>query len=472
MQLPSQGSIAGRQAGIGYNRVRDALPDWEEWLRSHGISRGETLALHAVGEPRAAAALLALLALGQSLLLWRHPIAFEANEDQKSAAALPSFCGAGLLDESSAGAAPLDDPGPGGFRLLRRPGSSSAGRDESESYVYLPTSGTTGAPKLVAYRPDVLCGNAANCVGRLNLTAADRVLVPVPLAHMYGLGAAFLPSVLAGATVYLLPQANLIGYLAAESAFDPTTVYLTPGFCQQLLRGRKRSRRYRLTVVAGDAFSEQAFTTWEQRHGCTVNLYGSTELGAICAGSPDDAFLTRRDSVGAPLPGVRVAPAGAAQGGGGPFPLRVWHPFGCAGYADVDGTPSFPTALREEGWYATMDLGRLDSEGRLQLAGRLDDAVKRDGFLVALADVERALHALPGVERAVVVAGGSTPRGRELVAFCALANGAGTTEASLRRALFGLLPAYAVPDRFLFLEQIPLTPTGKPDRAALAALAR
>ena len=344
--------------------------------------------------------------------------------------------------------------------FARRPSLASA-------YVYLPTSGTTGTPKIVAYGLDTLLGNARNCISRLQLSAADRVLIPVPLAHMYGLGAALLPAVLLGACVRLVPDANLLNYVQAEQEFEPSVAFLTPSFGHLLLRGGKSARKYRLTVLAGDKAEEQMFTTYEQRHGCTVALYGTTEMGVICAGSPDDDLEDRRCSVGKPVPGVRLAvPGDGAQ----PFPLRFDHPYGCAGYARDDGNPLKAASLVQDGWYCTPDMGCVDADGRLTLMGRFDDSIKRDGFLVAFADVERALQRLPGIERVMVVPGGPTPRGLELVAVCTAASEASIDSANLRRAAREVLPGYAVPDRFLFVEHLPVSATVKLDRLALAAM--
>ena len=450
--------VSDGSSSVSYAQVREAAPEWDAWLQENGVSQRDCLALVTRSDVRSAAALLALLTRGQSVLLWRQP------------GSLPPFCRA-LLEDSGDHEAGC---GPGGFRIVRGPQEPTLLPVETP-YVYLPTSGTTGEPKIVAYAPSTLLGNARNCVSRLQLSSADRVMIPVPLAHMYGLGAAFLPSALVGASVRLIDEANLINYVSAEEEFSPTVAFLTPSFCHLLVKGRKQSRPYRLTVLAGDAADEQTFSAYEQRHGCTVNLYGSTELGVISAGSPDEPFEKRRETAGTPLPGVRLGPPEAedeAEASGRPdqpFPLRFDHPFGCAGYTGADGHPVKPSSLYRDGWYYTRDLGRLDEVGRLQLMGRFDDTVKRDGVLVSFGDVERALQRLDAIERVVVVAGGTTPRGRELVAVCTAATPA-VDSATMRRLALEVLPAHAVPDRFIFIEKLPLTATAKPDRLALAAL--
>lgn len=430
------------------------------------------MALPLATDARSAAALLALLARGQSMLLWRQPLVSETGAAGHGS--LPAWCRYAMVEASADRDRSVPPTDPEGFSLFPVEGSATDGNERSP-FVYVATSGTTGKPKIVVYTHDALQGNAANAGRRLQVEVADRVMIPVPLAHMYGLGAAFLPAVQAGASIRLVPEANLIRYLEAEADFGPTVAFLTPSFCHLLLKGRRQARSYRLTVLAGDRAAERTFADNEQRHGCTVALYGSTELGVIAAGNPLDPYEHRRDTAGRPLTGVALEMP-ASQGyeeepDRRPFPLRFRHPYAFSGYADEQGRPVMPMALCEDGWFATQDLGSLDAEGRLRLTGRVDHTVKRDGMLVAFADVEHALQQLDPIDRVVVVPGGATPRGRELVAVCTLAAGAPRDAGALVRSARALLPGHAVPDRFIFLDELPLTATAKPDRVALATLA-
>jgi len=411
--------------------------EWDAWLDARGVTRTDCIALPLTGDAASAAALLALLERRQSLLLWRQAL------DAGSLSTLPPWCSHALC------------AGTDGFTLLRCAAQGTG------------TSGSTGSPKFAAFTHEALLGNARNCIGRLQLTADDRVLIPVPVAHMYGLGAAFLPATLAGAQVRQVPGANLVRYLEAEAEFEPTVAFLTPSLAHLLVKGRKRARPYRLTVLAGDRAGESLFHDYERRHGCTVNLYGSTELGAIAAGSPQDDFAARSSGAGLPLPGVRLVSPGAA---GEAFPLRIEHPFGFAGYAAEDGRPLQPPMSSDDVGWPTQDLGRLDAGGRLQLLGRVDHSAKRDGLLVAFGDIERALVRVRGIDNAVVVPGGATRRGIELVAICTSTARPAPTAVEIARALRATLPAHATPDRFVFVDALPLTATAKPDRVALGAL--
>jgi acyl-coenzyme A synthetase/AMP-(fatty) acid ligase len=326
-------------------------------------------------------------------------------------------------------------------------------------YLLVRTSGSLARAQLVAHDPLRVLANARAVVDRIGLNSADRISLPVPIWHMYGLGAALLPGLLAGACIDLIARANALSFFDRERRFSPTVAFVTPSFAASLLKARRppRSRPYRLSVSAGDRIDERTFQTWEDCSGALVQLYGTTEMGAVAASSPDMPAAVRATSVGLPFERVDCAvdPAGV---------LQVRSPFAFLGYADASGTP-IPTSE----WFTTGDRARL-AQGRITILGRADLAVNRDGRLMQLEDVERAMQQLDGVERAALVADGHGPRGIGLVAF--VVGAAAEDPAALRAALRAALPEWAVPDHVCPIERMPTGPNGKLERATLAALAR
>jgi acyl-coenzyme A synthetase/AMP-(fatty) acid ligase len=304
------------------------------------------------------------------------------------------------------------------------------------------------------------------------VTAQDRIAIPVPLAHMFGLGAALLPAIAAGASVRLIEGANLLRYLEHERAFRPTISFMTPALCAMLARHRRAPDHYRHVVVAGDALQREVFEAAELRFGRVLNLYGSTEMGVIAVADAASGDGPRSTTVGTALPGVelrldRVDEAVEAMEGVGVIACR--HPYGFEGYVHGDGGAWTGEPALHDGWYRTRDLGRLHAGGLLEVLGREDHSVNRDGRLVVLAEVERAMEQLPGVERAITVLGTSQLRGRAIVAYCALRDGHGLDASRVRDACAGVLPAYAVPDQVVITSAMPLLANGKVDRKALAA---
>jgi acyl-coenzyme A synthetase/AMP-(fatty) acid ligase len=217
-------------------------------------------------------------------------------------------------------------------------------------------------------------------------------------------------------------------------------------------------------VSAGDRLPEDVFRRYEERHGPLLNLYGCTELGAIAACAPDDAVDVRMGSAGRLMPGVTLSVGAADDAADAARELSFRHDFGFEGYADDDGEPKL-----SDGVFATRDLGRLLPGAYLQVCGRADHHVNRDGRLVALTDVEGALQNIASIERAAVVVNGRTRRGVALIAICVASPGGVPCGKDLRRACLDVLPKHAIPDEFLFVPDLPLLPSGKLDRVAINA---
>jgi acyl-coenzyme A synthetase/AMP-(fatty) acid ligase len=341
----------------------------------------------------------------------------------------------------------------------------------SNPHFYLRTSGSTGVPKMAVHPHSQLRGNALNCIARLQLTCHDRIAIPVPIFHMFGLGAAFLPSVAVGAAIDLQKGANLLRYLQRETAFNPNVAFMTPIFCETLLKGRKSPRPYRLTVTAGDRFRGETFAKYDNQFGCVVQLYGSTEMGAVAAASPQEPKEIRAQTVGHPLSGVQLQIKSLSGDIAHPPNIgELWchHPFGFTGYVDnqglaVDDNPS--------DWFHTKDWGRLWPTGQIEVLGRSDHSVNRDGLLVFFAEVEKAIETLPEIEAAVVISQGESQRGKKLLAFCLPKPAVSDlTVAKIRDTCFNKLSKHAIPDDIIIVNALPLLSNGKVDRQKLTTM--
>ena len=190
------------------------------------------------------------------------------------------------------------EPNPGFSAAARFPGKQGS--------IFLKTSGSTAEPKLVIHSHEAFVQNAVNCVHRFEITPNDRLLIPVPIYHMYALGAAIIPGLIAGASINLLEKTNIITYLDREKQSQPNVSFLTPPLCDMFLRARKSSYGYRLVVTAGDRITPTTFENFETRFGKLVNLYGSTELGAIATNKLDDPLNIRANGILETMPGVTM----------------------------------------------------------------------------------------------------------------------------------------------------------------------
>jgi acyl-CoA synthetase (AMP-forming)/AMP-acid ligase II len=500
-----RGALSDGQRSVSYAALSERFAELDALCRARGVQPGEVVALECTTAVPGAAILLYLLSRGFSVVLL-------PPRDAAAPLPVPRFCRWRLTVRSELGASAAERaphaPGPGlETQGDTRPETQSdapetqsdapetqsdtpetwvdlaevadhrpafASQAYATGHLFLRTSGSIGTPKLAVYTHDRLLGNALHAIGRLRLTAEDRLLIPVPLAHMFGLGAALLPGLAVGASVQMIEGANLLRYLEHERAYRPTISFLTPALCAMLVRHRRAPEHYRHVVVAGDALRREIFEAAELRFGRVLNLYGSTEMGVISVADADRDDGPRSTTVGTALPGVelrldRVAEGVEAPEGAGVLACR--HPYGFEGYVDGDGGAWGGEPALRDGWYRTRDLGRLLPGGYVEVLGREDHSVNRDGRLVVLAEVERAMERLPGVERAVTVLGADQLRGRSVVAYCALRDGHGLDAARVRDACTGVLPAYAIPDQIVITSALPLLANGKVDRKALAAAA-
>ncbi len=335
--------------------------------------------------------------------------------------------------------------------------------------LYMRTSGSTGTPKMAVHSHTKLQRNVLNCVQRLCLNSDDRVAIPVPLFHMYGLGAAFLPSVAVQASIDLQKGANLLRYLPREREFNPNVAFMTPVFAETLLKGRKSERAYKLTVVAGDRLRGDTFTKYESLFGNMVQLYGSTEMGAMTAASPNDQSDKRAKTVGEPMPGVQMRLEKGQSTDGKKDIGELWchHPYGFEGYVDENGKAINLTQDNREGWFRTKDMAKIGSNGYVEVLGRCDHSVNRDGLLVFFSDVEKNIECLDGVESAVVISKGESQRGKRMIAYCVPVKGTHIAEADIRASCFDNLPKHAIPDAIIVVNSLPLLPNGKVDRQKL-----
>jgi long-chain acyl-CoA synthetase len=360
-----------------------------------------------------------------------------------------------LLCRSAAGHSLLTlDPAGTDWELKRATHLFTAAADVTPEHALgLCTSGTGGLPRVVDLGWEGVLANAAAFGAAADYGARDRIWVSTPVAHLYGLGAGVIAGLLHGAGVVLAGGGVGPGEFVARLRQQRISVLLSIPFLLRRfvteLGDGDGPVSLRATLAAGEPVDEELVASWRASGGGPLHShYGLTEGGHITL-----ADGTPGTGVGAPLPGVELA-----LDRDGLIAVRrapPARPYRVAGEAPAAG-----------GWCVTGDRGHLDPAGNLHITGRAGDRINIAGKKVDPTEVEQQLRSLDGVHDCAVAA---VPRGGEeqIVAFVHLDGNVG--DGRLRSELRRHLSAYKLPRRFVRVEEIPRTATGKIRRGQLIA---
>ncbi len=465
-----QSTLSDHLHSCYYRSLPSLIERIEHYFASNGVNRRQGVILESVNSVPGAITILCLIYGGYRFLL-SAPTQIEDN-DQNDDSVQPKFLRYHIRVSSGLYATDADLEDPDCFLQIRENKAFEPGLcadKNSLPKMYLKTSGSMGPAKLVQHSYPQLKANIIACLERLQLNSDDRISISVPIFHMFGFGAAFLPGVFAGASLDFQERSNLLRYLSRERTFNPNIAYLTPSFCNTLLKGRKSDRLYRFTVSAGERMSEHTFHSFESRYGPIINLYGSTELGVISTTSLDLPKALRATTVGRPLADVEYQFAQLPENSkyNTSRELCLKHPNGFESYVDLLGVTHNSVTRSDGGWYKTGDLVQEVDGKYLRILGRCGHSINRNGHLVLFADVEQKIMNFGGVEQVVVVSQDRDDKVKQLVAFCVTENKTTLEGDSIRAMCFQTLPRFAIPDRISVIRSMPLLGNGKINRCLL-----
>jgi acyl-coenzyme A synthetase/AMP-(fatty) acid ligase len=380
---------------------------------------------------------IAMLSMQLAAIVDRRPVLFCAGDTVP-----PAMCDAHIVAKAENDSA----------NAIGETPSSAAATACPEGFAVL-SSGTLGAPKIIWHRHRNLVETGSMVMRRLKLTADDRVLITVPLHHMYGLGAALVPALLAGAEIHVLPKANLLGFNDALRSFEPTMVFSTPHFLRTLLRRKSEPLpSCRGIVLAGDGIPPMLHAQAQQVFNRVFDLYGSSELGVIALSEPNQPQRLH------PLDGVHAFPADRSTG---QSVLIVSHPYAATHIAHHGTISALPSA------WDTRDIASFSDDSTFAILGRADHSLNRAGKLLVLAELERTIMGWPDVELAVaIVLEDETAIGKAIAVVIKPSSDTLTID-SLKQLASTTLPAFARPDRYTLVSDLPCLGSGKPDRHAI-----
>lgn len=345
-------------------------------------------------------------------------------------------------------------------------GDEPASLEPERTLAYLPTSGSTGTPRLVQLSRRAVLASAAASAQNLGWEPEDRWLLCLPLAHTGGLSIV-LRSLIARRTVLLFEPGTrgVLGDLERlrSVAGRATLLSLVPSVLGALLdAGFVAPPGLRAVLVGGAGTAPELA---ERAHAAGLPLltsYGLTETASqVVTRNYADRYRPPavRDGVvssGHPLPGVDLRVRDGA--------IAVRSPSLFSGYVG-DGAPP----LDDDGFLLTSDRGELGPSGELFVRGRSDDVIVTGGENVEPLEVEAALVALPLVRAACVFGSPSARFGEVVTALLVTSDPRLGDPAVLATQLSDLLARHKFPRRIFVVDALPMTSSGKVDRRACKA---
>lgn len=342
------------------------------------------------------------------------------------------------------------------------------------AYV-LYTSGSTGRPKGVLVEHRNLANLTRAMLCEFGLTGSDTVLSVASVT--FDLAICDIFSALVGGARLVLASAEQATNPTALSRLiaDAGATYMmaTPTTWSALVAAGWRGEPNLTAASGGEALSEALADALQQRCRSVWNAWGPTETTVVATAARLAAGETI--TVGTPLAGVRVYIVdrnGRLQPSGVPGEIAVGGAGVARGYlnrpdedARLFGDDPFDVGGRI---YRTGDRGRLLPDGRIQHLGRYDAQLKIRGFRIEPGEIESTLCEHPDVGCCVVVARAAPSGDQQLIAYI-VGDGARPSHAAARDWLRRRLPEYMVPSAFVHLSALPMTPSGKLDKAALPA---
>jgi fatty-acyl-CoA synthase len=332
------------------------------------------------------------------------------------------------------------------------------------------TSGTTGHPKGATLSHHNILNNGYFVAEGLRLTPADRLCIPVPLYHCFGMVMGNLGCLTHGSTmVYPAEAFDPLATLQAVAEERCTALYGVPTmFIAQLDHpefARFDLESLRTGIMAGSPCPIEVMKKVQSQMnmGEVTIAYGMTETSPVstqCA--TDDPVERRVSTVGQVLPHIEIKivdPVGRAvpRGETGEFCTRGYSVM--KGYwNDADKTAE---AIDEAGWMRTGDLATMDEQGYVNIVGRLKDMVIRGGENVYPREIEEFLYRHPKVQDVQVIGVPDAKYGEEICAWIKLHDGKTATAEEIREFCKGQIAHYKIPRYIEFVAEFPMTITGK-----------
>ncbi len=332
------------------------------------------------------------------------------------------------------------------------------------------TSGTTGTPKAATLTHHNIVNNAYFTGERMALTEVDRLCIPVPMYHCFGMVLGSLCCVTYGATMVFASEGfDAHATLQTISNERCTAVHGVPTMFIAMLDDPEFNTfdlsSLRTGIMAGAPCPEELMKrVMSQMHLEQITIaYGMTETGPVSfQTSIDDSIERRVQSVGKVLPHIeikivddekRIVPRGIA----GELLTRGY----CVMPGYWEDQEKTDAAIDGAGWIASGDIAVIDEQGYCQIVGRLKDMLIRGGENIFPREIENFLYQYPKIDQVEVIGVPDAKYGEEICAWIKLHEGETASEEEVKSFCEGKIAYFKIPKYILFVDEFPMTVTGK-----------
>jgi fatty-acyl-CoA synthase len=333
------------------------------------------------------------------------------------------------------------------------------------------TSGTTGLPKGASLTHQNILNNAFYIGEYMKFTARDRLCIPVPFYHCFGMVLGTLACVTHGAAMVL--PAEYFEPLAVLETVEQercTALHGVPTMFISELEHPEFSRfnltSLRTGIMAGSPCPIEVMRkVVDQMHAREITIaYGLTECSPVTnQTATDDSLELRCGTVGRPLPHVEVKIVDPQTGK--TVPVGESGELCARGYLVMRGYYNQPEetagVIDEAGWLHSGDLAEMDENGYCKIVGRIKDMIIRGGENVYPREIEEFLYTHPKIKDVQVIGIPDPKLGEQVVAWVQLKEGQQAEPEEIQEFCRGTIAHYKIPKYIKFVEDYPKTVTGK-----------
>jgi fatty-acyl-CoA synthase len=332
------------------------------------------------------------------------------------------------------------------------------------------TSGTTGFPKGVMLTHYNIVNNG-KCIGDcMKFTENDKLCIPVPFFHCFGLVLAILACVTHASSMVPIEYYQPLKVMEAVQNEECTALHGVPTMFIGILDHpdfkKFKFPKLRTGIMAGSPCPIKVMKQVVEEMGATeiTIAYGQTEASPVCTQTTtDDSIEVRVSTVGRVLPHVQAKVVDPETGK--ECPPNVPGEFCTKGYHVMKGYYKMPEATAQaidrEGWLHTGDLATMDEHGYFKITGRIKDMIIRGGENIYPKEIEEFLYTYPKIKDVQVIGVPSKEYGEEVMAWIILKEGETATEQEIKDLVRSHMARHKTPKYVKFTDSFPMTASGK-----------